>query len=236
MPSYIIHLCCAKQFLKYCENLSEKEENELYIGNVAADMVEDKKYSHFWDDQTYQCLERRPNLQMFLEQYGDRLYEPYVYGYYMHLCLDAAFLEQYWDKHFRFYNKDGKPEAGYGEVRYVEVLEQGCMYEREQFFSRELYYGDYDRMNPYFARKYQILIPDIEALTGCLNKYTAVREIDWNSTLPIMNRTFDFLRHSTREDFETLSELTNPPLNIFLLPELETIVDSVAKEMARRYA
>ena len=233
MPSYVIHLACARQFLKYCMPLSRQDENQFYIGSMAADMVRNKKNSHFWDDRTYQCLERKPNLTMFLERYGNRLQEPYVFGYYTHLYLDNLFLEQYWDKHFLFLDSDHQPETDYNAVKYVKVTEQNRIYDREMFFSKALYYGDYDRMNPYFAGKYALDIPDTEQILSCKEAYSAIREIDWEESLPILDDTLLFLQKSVREEKK---ENIKPPLNIFLLPELETMIDSAAKEMARRYA
>ena len=233
MPSYVIHLACAGQILKYCKLLSRQDENQFYIGSIAADMVHDKKNSHFWDDRTYQYLERKPNLSMFLERYGARLHEPYIFGYYTHLYLDSVFLEQYWDRHFAFYDAGYMPETDYNAVRYVKVAEQNRMYDREQFFSKALYYGDYDRMNPYFARKYALDIPDTEQILSCKEAYSAILEIDWEESLPILNDTLLFLQQSVREEKK---ENIKPPLKIFLLPELETMIDSAAKEMARCYA
>lgn len=233
MPSYVIHLACAGQTLKYCKHMTSEEQNQFYLGSIAADMVEDKKRSHFWDAETCRRLVRKPDIRRFLEQYGDDLKEPYVFGYYGHLYLDRIFLERYWDRHFRFLNAGRQPETDYDAVSFVEVTEQNRLYDREEFFSKRLYYGDYDRMNAYFTEKYAITLPDLDAALSDLDKISRVREINWEESLPILRDALSLVRKSTGGGKQ---ECKKPPLNIFLLTELETLIDSAAKEMAGRYA
>ena len=233
MPSYVTHLACAKKFLEYCPDFPKKYMTELFVGNIVADMVEDKKSSHFWDDFTYQKLERKPNLSDFMGQYKDKLKSPYVFGYYMHLYLDFVFLEQYWDKHFRFYDAMHCPETNYDAVHYVQVVEQNREYLRSEFFSKAYYYGDYDRMNPYLVRRYNLCISDMNLITDKIKYLSDIQEIDWDISFPILEKTLSFLEQSIRENKK---EFKKPPLNIFLLSELESMIDSVAKEMARCYA
>lgn len=109
----------------------------IFLGNMIADMCRDKHYTHFWNDATYDKLVRRPDLDWFLQKYGDALQEPYVRGYYAHLLLDYNFLDLYWDRHFRFYNAQKQPEVLYDAVTFVEVLEQQQMYDRQEFSLRD---------------------------------------------------------------------------------------------------
>ena len=143
MPSYVIHLSCAKRALEMLPEMNAQEQNAFFLGNMIADMSRDKHYTHFWNDVTYDKLVRRPDLDWFLQKYGDALQEPYVRGYYAHLLLDYNFLDLYWDRHFRFYNAQKQPEVLYDAVTFVEVLEQQQMYDRQEFFSKRWYYGDY---------------------------------------------------------------------------------------------
>lgn len=91
MPSYVIHLSCAKRALEMLPKMNAQEQNAFFLGNMIADMCRDKHYTHFWNDATYDKLVRRPDLDWFLQKYGDALQEPYVRGYYAHLLLDYNF-------------------------------------------------------------------------------------------------------------------------------------------------
>lgn len=137
MPSYVIHLSCAKRALEMLPEMNAQEQNAFFLGNMIADMSRDKHYTHFWNDVTYDKLVRRPDLDWFLQKYGDALQEPYVRGYYAHLLLDYNFLDLYWDRHFRFYNAQKQPEVLYDAVTFVEVLEQQQMYDRQEFSLRD---------------------------------------------------------------------------------------------------
>ena len=52
MPSYVIHLSCAKRILELAgEPLTKQDANLFYLGNMIADMCKDKRTTHFWDDE-----------------------------------------------------------------------------------------------------------------------------------------------------------------------------------------
>ena len=160
--------------------MNAQEQNAFFLGNMIADMCRDKHYTHFWNDTTYDKLVRRPDLDWFLQKYGDALQEPYVRGYYAHLLLDYNFLDLYWDRHFRFYNAQKQPEVLYDAVTFVEVLEQQRMYDRQEFFSKKWYYGDYDRMNAYFANRYNVMFPNLEFNAKEWERIRRITEIDWD--------------------------------------------------------
>ncbi len=234
MPSYVIHLAYAKKILKYCECMLPEETKRFYLGSIAADMVSNKKQSHFWNDETYRHLERKPNLSGFIEHYKNVWDDPYVFGYYGHLYLDRMFLERYWDRHFLFFNENKQPETEYDAVRYVKVLEQNRIYDRDVFFSKELYYGDYDRMNAFFIESYALdfpdMIPDLDWIMAHMGELSCIREIDWNESLPILKESIARVKKSIIG-----AEAQTPPLNIFLLPELEVLIDFAAREMSKNY-
>ena len=87
MPSYVIHLSCAKRALEMLPEMNAQEQNAFFLGNMIADMCRDKHYTHFWNDVTYDKLVRRPDLDWFLQKYGDALQEPYVRGYYVSIIF-----------------------------------------------------------------------------------------------------------------------------------------------------
>lgn len=89
MASSVIHMCVAKKInekLKY-------DENMLLLGSIAPDtskhVGETKTRSHFYDD--YGNID----IDKFLRKYKDKLNEPFIMGYFIHLYTDLL-----WDKYF----------------------------------------------------------------------------------------------------------------------------------------
>ena len=175
MPGYVMHYLSARRILDALDVTDENIISEYIKGTFAPDSVlrEVKKQSHFWYESDYDKLIRRPDLNMFLKEYRERLTEPFFLGYYMHLYMDRAFLDVYWQEHYSFYDIERKPEEFFDKVHYVRV-DNDAEYLRSDFFSDKMYYGDYDRLNPYIFSKYNLSVPppftpDIpvkEALSG----------------------------------------------------------------------
>lgn len=231
MPSYVIHLTCAKKIMEMDpRGWNEQEQNLFCLGNIVADMCIDKRMTHFWDDVVYQKLVRRPNLNLFLDLYGKELEHPYVYGYYTHLVLDAAFLDGYWKNHFRFFGKDRREEDRFDKVCYVEVAEQKKIYPRNEFFSKELYYGDYDQMNGYFVQTYHPVFPHMNLTDAAKKDVHIIQEIDWAYAIPAIEKARQMLTESNK----TNEEETEQTLRVFQLKELEILVEQIAKKMTGR--
>lgn len=228
MPSYVIHLSCAKKILEQTSRgWGEQEKNLFYLGNIMADMSKEKRLTHFWDDETYKKLVRRPNLQMFLQKYQADLDHPYVCGYYAHLYLDCMFLDTYWKNHFRFYGRNRELEDRYESVCYVEVVEQNKMYDRTDFFSGKWYYGDYDTMNAYFIHKYQLEFPDLNLTPQETMEISKIEEIDLGYAMQALEDAKDMLFSGTKKPADA-----GCGLRIFRLGDLEMLVERTAKEMA----
>ena len=172
MPGYVTHLALSKKYLD-ARNISDEEYiSRFIIGSIVADVARPprKKETHFWTDDNYLMFVRKPCLDSFLNKYGSRLQEPFVKGYYSHLLLDKIFIEKYWGKHFCFFDAKGNEAFLYDEVAMVEILDDNSRYSREEFFSSDLYYGDYDRMNPYLINKYLLQLPEIAGVQNILGE------------------------------------------------------------------
>ena len=97
MASSVIHICIANEINKTINRDSKK----LLIGTIAPDISkllgETKFYSHFLDNVNNNI----PNINKFLEKYGNYLNDDFVLGYYIHLYTDYL-----WFKYFlpRFAN------------------------------------------------------------------------------------------------------------------------------------
>lgn len=226
MPGYVMHLLCAKKMIDTLGIEDADWKQKFYLGNILPDVCTEKKHTHFWDDETYPLFARKPNLLIFEQQYAKRMEQPLVLGYYAHLLLDCRFIEQYWQKHFRFYNREGQEEVRFDKVAKIWVTEQNRMYDRDAFLSKRYYYGDYDRLNSYIIHAYHLR--DIH-LEGNMHDVSMIREIkreDVDVKLPQMIAIFE----SSKEKMD--NEL--PKLSIFDYQDLELLIENVKKEMVER--
>lgn len=167
MPGYMMHLAEAKLILKehYGKMISHLDAdwcNAFYLGALLPDTKPrgTKGGSHFWRKEDYFMLARAPYLPGFLEIYQKQLGNPTVLGYLAHLHLDACYVKQYWPSAFAFYNDAGESETAYDKVTKVELLKNGQVIDRAEFFSDAYYYGDYSRLNAYFRKRYGVVLPE----------------------------------------------------------------------------
>ncbi len=161
MPGYVMHLAVASELIRSHDIKDEDYIANLLLGSIAPDVRKGnfKKNSHFWTDDNFKEFERKPDVDKFIEQYGDKLDNPYVLGYYAHLYMDKFFIEDYWKKHYEFYDKDMNRAVLFNDVKLVKMIVEKRVIPREDFFSSDMYYGDYDRMNSYIIDRYDVTVP-----------------------------------------------------------------------------
>lgn len=85
MPSYIVHLCLAKEYIR---KHGVEDENEFMSGTIYPDSVNPKgitHYSPYWSSDT--------NLYQFL--LDKKLDSSYQEGYFLHLLADCLFYNKY---------------------------------------------------------------------------------------------------------------------------------------------
>lgn len=227
MPGYMMHLAVAEQIIKLCGIKDEKYTNEFRLGNIMPDAVDspNKRQSHFWDDETWTKFVRKPNLKQFLDKYGgagNRFSEPYIFGYYCHLYYDCRFLEEYWQKHFRFYDDNMRMAEDFDEVKKVLLLDDGKVYDRWDFFSDEYYYGDYTLMSLHMLNKYNIKIPE----------YVVVQEgID---ELDIIDARPRFIKMHELIDANS-NENGAGNIKVFNIEDMDMLIERTASELANQY-
>ncbi len=159
MPGYVIHMAVAARVIEE-KGISESSFKDAFLlGNIIPDAMARtaKKESHFWDDDTFCNLNRIPNVDDFLEKYGNRLDEPFILGYYAHLLLDNLFVKEYWKENFTLLDKDMQQENGYDKVKFIKLKKDGQVYDKDVFLSDAMYYGDYDRIYPYIFDRYPFI-------------------------------------------------------------------------------
>ncbi len=218
MPGYVIHLALGELLLNQLR-LKGKERDYFLLGCIAPDAIAGmKKTTHFWSNEMCTRFARKPEPEAFEQKYYSHRTNPFVMGYYSHLFLDKRFIEVYWKKHFSFFDEKMNKESEYDKVRLVYLKENKKYYPRELFFSENMYYGDYDSMNGYFVKKYDILTP------------STVWEIpDFIEELPEdacirMAAMLD----KVQEDRETS---TKPVLKVFNLSDMEKLITDTAGEI-----
>ncbi len=218
MPGFIIHMAAAEEYLGLQGIRDEKYINDYIVGSVAPDIVEgnNKKQSHFWSDSEFAKFVRKPDIDAFLKKHGDRINEPFVRGYYHHLIFDLKFLELYWTKHFRFFNDRLEPAFLYDEVTQVKLIDNGRIYPRKLFFSEEMYYGDYTRMNRRYIEMYGLDNLKLKDCNAAIDDYG-----------------FSMERLRTEIDRVTEQEGTDGKLLVFVPEEMDMLIVNIAAEFSK---
>lgn len=231
MPGHIIHLAAASCILANSP-MGECAANEFLLGSIVPDILErsNKKQSHFWSDEGFEKFERVPDLDAFCDKYGNQMSNPFVLGYYCHLYMDALFMRTSWKRHFSFFDKDMQANDLYDEVAFIgyrkHTKDDISVYPREEFFSNAYYYGDYDRVNPYIVKNYNIRIPrlpseDIAYVEGVLLKANdermarMIEAANQFKNMPVEHITYDS---------------TDKQLKVFLLSEFQYLIEETVNE------
>ena len=135
MASSVIHICVANEINKTINRDSKK----LLIGTIAPDISkllgETKFYSHFLDNVNNNI----PNINKFLDKYGNYLNDDFVLGYYIHLYTDYL-----WFKYFI-------PNVIKGN--YIKELDGTLVKYTEETFKYYVY-NDYSNLNNQLIDRY----------------------------------------------------------------------------------
>lgn len=230
MPGYIMHLATAKLILEKNNITDHAYVNLFLLGNIYPDVKQgnEKKITHFWTDEMFLRFDRKPDVKGFKEKYSDRFNEPFIYGYYCHLYLDAMYMERYWDKHFRFYDASMNKTVGFDDVKYIEVIDNGQTYNRSEFFSSKYYYGDYDRMNAHFADKYKIISPRVFDADGVFledvsEALKGMDEVYFDGACDVLEDMISKIQSLKQEHVST---------TILDLKEIEELIENVSSELS----
>ncbi len=229
MPGYVIHMAVASKILENKNITDEDFIHRFLLGNIIPDAMDRsaKKESHFWDNETYKNLNRIPNLDNFLVKYKDMFNNPYVLGYYTHLLLDNLFVKEYWQEHFELLDDSEREENSYDKVGLIKLKAKNEIYPREEFFSDKLYYGDYDRINPYIFEEYPFCKLDkVEALSN-LSRDFPIEEIECEA----VEETLKNMLHKVNFLYQTRDNLVKEELKIFDLEHIYTLMNKVVSNV-----
>ena len=101
MPSHKIHLAIAKK-VNYKINM---DLDSIMLGSVLPDICENKDHSISHYQLGEKDLEGLANPDKFVKKYKDKLDNPVMIGYLIHILTDK-FYNEYMFKHFYIYDKD----------------------------------------------------------------------------------------------------------------------------------
>lgn len=152
MASSVIHMCVAKEINK----VLNYPENELLLGSIAPDISkhigENKNRSHFLDKDND---DDSMNIDAFLNKYKEKIKEPFMMGYFIHLYTDLL-----WNKYF-----------------VSEIVEKGTIkllngekIDIDPVIYKKLIYNDYTNLNIKLIDEYnldlslfynEVIVPDI---------------------------------------------------------------------------
>lgn len=224
MPGYVIHMAVASRIIEEKGIINSSFLNAFLLGNIIPDAMERtaKRESHFWDDNTYKNLNRIPNVDDFLKKYASRLHEPFVLGYYTHLLLDHYFVKEYWTEHFMLLDENMLEENDYQKVRYIRLSKDNMVYDRDEFFSDKLYYGDYDRIYPYIFDRYPFTK---------LEKFdkvdAGIEEIDVEQVADSLNEMIN----KVNKLYDNRYDLDRQQLKVFELEHIYTLMDKIVSDV-----
>ena len=152
-----------------------------------------------------------PRVNAFLEKYGERLSEPFVLGYFVHLVTDAFWFSEFLGKHIEPRASEIKKDAlTLDEITMGEALNwySKNMYEmfdyHDSVLSRRIDLDLINKMSEYDVEKCPIDEIDKNDLENLLErlplKYSAIAEVSESDLIPI-NEIEDF--------FDKASEMAN---------------------------
>ncbi|MBQ2938138.1 MAG: hypothetical protein IJE05_04610 [Clostridia bacterium] len=154
MPSWITHLVTAN---KICDKLNIKDKNSFLFGNIMPDILNNhivkntnthREYeiTHFTDDIVINGIKYAfPNFDKFFEGYKEKMNNPIVCGFYVHLITDYFWNKLSYEKHFRNHN-------GFVEIQFID----GTTEEYEYDPAIKVKQSDFRIFTEYLKNNYEI--------------------------------------------------------------------------------
>lgn len=230
MPGYIMHLAAAKLAIDKLGICDFDRTLKIYTGSVIADTMprQEKRTSHFWTKDTMKYLKRTPDTDFFLKQYPQGIVDELIAAYYAHLYMDKQFVDDYWEKHFEFYNDDMDAEEGYDSVTKVRIVDKNIWLDRCDFLSDEYYYGDYTRLLPYMICKYELgdIFGDknLQSFADMIKglDYSGISGYCGNYSGVLLIKMFENVYNVAKNGDNSYKKV--PELKVFALEELENLI------------
>ncbi len=226
MPGYVMHLVESRLIL---ERLGKTEDTDwskaFLLGSLLPDtrLKEEKAISHFWNEKCLKDIAKAPDLELFLKKYGNRLDEPLIFGYYLHLYLDVCYVRDYWPGNLAFKNSRGEAETEKAAIAYVVIRKDGKKVSLEDFFTREYYYGDYTLSNGWFIHRYHISPPEYAPIGSA-----GMEEVRLEDVKPLLEELDWLCRLSDEKDSEGMRVFDIGSLDRFLHETADRFMEEIS--------
>lgn len=210
MPSWIVHLATANEVIK---KINIENENSFFIGNLIPDaeryVIKDfsvyvpYNVSHYSEIQIIDGnKEELPNIEKFIKNYKDYLYNPMVLGYLTHILTDY-----YWNKttYLRYTIRDKQGNCIGIRLNNGNEIECGIN-ERSKIKHRDfaIFKNDIIEKGNYTIPKYEDkLLQDLKLI-----KEVAFNEEDINKIIKYLNEE-DYNKKTDQYNLFTLNEINN---------------------------
>ncbi len=136
MASVVIHMCVASEINK---KIKVCNYEEFLLGSIAPDISKivgaNRNLSHFISNTNF------PDIQKFLEKYGDKLDNDFMLGYFVHLYTDYL-----WYKYF------------VTDINYkgLITLKDGSIIDYDKELFQKYLYNDYTNLNVRLLDEYNL--------------------------------------------------------------------------------
>ena len=172
MPGFILHMTAAQMLLE--KHKINVDQDAFQVGNLIADSVSDKTYSHFRHPRRQEKLMVYPDLNLFLDKYKLLLSDSSCLGYYYHLFVDRIYAKEYIPQIVSFYGTDGQEASDRQDIKHAHIKRTNELVPIKRFFSDEYYYGDFTKLNTYLMNRFHLCIDLKEDVTN-----PGIEEVDY---------------------------------------------------------
>jgi hypothetical protein len=183
MPGFLMHLIEGENILKHMNKCNSPDSRDylfcqqFLLGCILPDITDNKELTHFRPAWQKHLITKYPDMEYIFKAYVNDNLSAFDMGIIAHLQLDALYVTDFWPKYFYFQNEAGENSCDTREKLYVNIHSSNEIIPLKQFFSDEYFYGEYDILNPYLFKKYNINRPDINVynkqfihITECIPK------------------------------------------------------------------
>lgn len=224
MPAWITHLVTAN---KICEKLDVKDKNSFLFGNIMPDILNNhivkdtnthKKYeiTHFTEDIDINGIKYAfPNFENFFEEYKQKINNPIICGFYVHLMTDYFWNNLSYQKHFRNHN-------GLVEVKFVD----GTTKDYEYDLAIKVKQADFAIFTEYLKNNYKtnkiVYTNDLLDLSKEIEEIPLTKD-DIQKTL---NAVDNYLMNKTKLSETNYKLFTQEILNDYLNESIDFVIEN----------
>ena len=214
------------------ENLS-LEEQRAFKKKLRDEVQEEKKSTHFRDEDDYKLCIQAPNLSSFIEKYQDLITKDYTaLGYLYHLYVDKMFFNDLFRDTFVCLDKDGNETKYIADLVSMQVKKSGEVSPVEDFWSHDSsvsIYHDYTVMNKLLLEKYGTCF-DAEKLLenhDTIFVNPGIYEVDYQNVTSVVSKTAAYIGESY--------QVEDNSLYVFDQSKVESFIEQVAKGFLSSY-